>query len=87
MYKEVIKFSFNVPSHESMFTSSNNNSSASNRQSILAYKQSEQEKERLLVDREVTIMDWVFLFSLLEQNNSQIEFPKTINLLSLLINV
>ena len=87
MYKEVIKFSLNVPSHPSKFTSSNNNSLASNRQSILAYKQSEQEKERLLVDREVTIMDWVFLFSLLKENNSQIEFPKTINLLSLLINV
>ena len=87
MYEEVIKFSLNVPSHASKFTSSNNNSLASNRQSILAYKQSEQEKERLLVDREVTIMDWVFLFSLLKQNNSQIEFPKTINLLSLLINV
>ena len=48
MYKEVIKFSLNVPSHASMLTSSNNNnSSASNRQSILAYKQSKQGKERL----------------------------------------
>ena len=67
MYKEVNKFLSNVPSHAVTFTSSNNITHQLQiaGQSILAYKQSEQGKQRLLlVDREVTIIDWVFLFHL-----------------------
>ena len=80
MYKEVNKFSSNVPSHTVTFTSSNNNnSSASNRQSILAYKQSEQGKQRLYTSGQGSHNHGLgFLLSPLKQNNSQSELPKTI---------
>ena len=71
------------------FTSSNNNnSSASNRQSVLAYEQNEQGKERFYTSGQGShnhALD--FLGLPLNQNNSQIGLPKTMNLLSLLINV
>ena len=80
MYKEVNKFSSNVPSHAVTFTSSNNNnSSASNRQSILAYKQSEQGKQRLYTSGQGSHNHGLgFLISPLNQNNSQSELPKRI---------
>ena len=76
MYKEVNKFSSNVPSHAVTFTSSNNNnSSASNRQSILAYKQSEKGKQRLYSSGQGSHNHGLgILVSPLNQNNSQSEF-------------
>ena len=89
MYKEVNTFSLKAPSHAVTLTiSNNNNSSASNGQSILAYKQSEQGKERLCTSGRGSHNHGLgFLVSPLNQNGSQIELPKTMNFLSLLINV
>ena len=89
MYKEVNTLSLKVPSHAVTFSSSNNNnSSASNRQSFSAYKQSEQGKERLYTSGRGSHNHGLgFLVSPLNQNGSQIELPKTMNFLSLLINV